>query len=190
MGTSSNHPSPNIPTWRPAKAILGRTDWAAERQSREIWQAALADREGRLRTDLGDPLLAGASRIAEAGLEPVSAVSSFHDSLNETQAAGLTLEMGKRALARAAAAKSGAEGFAAELFAEAASYYVSRDLPSFVGESGRVATTTDSIQFKEQIRNLAREAARSAGDVRTDPDGWQNYVSDVIARLQRGGGAR
>jgi hypothetical protein len=98
--------------------------------------------------------------------------------------------MGKRALARSAAAKSGAEGFASELFAEAASYYVSRDLPGFVGEPGRVGTTTDAINFKEQIRSVARDAALSAGTVRTDPDGWQQYVSDVLKALGRGGGAR
>jgi hypothetical protein len=189
MGTSSNHPSPNIPIWRPARAILGRTDWPAERQSREIWQGALADRGGRLPSDLGDPLLAEACRLAESRLGPFEAVQSFHNSMNANYAAGLPLEMGKRALARAAAAGSGAEGFASELFAEVASYYVARDLPSYVGEPGRVGTTTDSIQFKEQIRGIARETARTAGEVRTDPEGWQRYVSAVLAALQRKGGA-
>jgi len=190
MGTSSNHPSPNIPIWRPAKAILGRSDWTAERQSNELWRAALADREGRLRADLSDPLLASASRLAEAGLDPSSAVRSFRESLNEAQAAGLTLDMGARALARAAAAKTGAQGFASELFAEAASYYVSRDLPSYIGETGRVGTTSDAIRFKDEIRNIARETARAGGTVRTDPEGWREYVSAVIGALQRGGGAR
>lgn len=188
MGTSTNQRSPNRPTWRLATAILGRPEWTAERQSSEIWRAALADREGRLYKELADPLLADACRIAEAGQDPVKAVDSFHGRLNETFAAGLTLEMGKRALVRACAAKSGVSGFASELFAEAASYYVSRDLPSLVGQSGRITTTTEAVRLKDQIRAVARDTALISGTIKADADGWRTYVSNVIAALQKGRG--
>ena len=190
MGTSTNQPSPNIPTWRLATAILGRPEWTAERQSREIWRAATSDREGRLYGELANPLLVEACRIAEGGQDPISASQYFHERLNENHAAGLALEMAKRALVRAAATGSGASGFASELFAEAASYYVSRDLPSFVGQSGRISTTTEAVHLKDQIRTVARETALRTGPVKADIESWQVYVSRVIAALQGGGRSR
>jgi hypothetical protein len=53
-----------------------------------------------------------------------------------------------------------------------------------------VGTTSDAIRFKDEIRNIAKETARAGGTVRTDPEGWREYVSAVIGALQRGGGAR
>ena len=184
MGTSSNQSSPNTPNWQPAQAILGDPNWSVERQSEELWRSALMDRDGRLAEELVDPLLASACEIAEERIPPVSAVQSFNDTLCEQYAAGLTLDMAKRALARASASGSGSVGFAEELFAEATSYYASRDLPSFVGAAGRIQTSTDSIDLKENLRNIAREAARTAGPPATDTAGWQNYISRVIASLR------
>ncbi len=184
MGTSSNQSSPNVPEWRPAQAALGHLDWPAERQSEELWQSALADRDGRLTEELADPLLATACEIAEERIPPDSAVQSFDNTLNQQHAAGLTLDMAKRALARSSAAESGSLGFAEELFAEATSYYASRDLPSFVGAPGRIQTTSDSIALKENLRNIAREAARTAASIATDPEGWRSYISEVLASLR------
>ena len=184
MGTSSNQPSPNTPGWRPAQASLGHLDLAVERQSMELWRAALTDRDGRLVEELADPLLASACEIAEQRISPDSAVQSFDNTLNQQYAAGLTLDMAKRALARSSAAESGAVGFAEELFAEATSYYASCDLPSFLGAPGRIQTTTDSIALKENLRNIAREAARTAAPISTAPEGWRSYISEVLASLR------
>ncbi|MDE0084721.1 MAG: hypothetical protein OXU23_03350 [Candidatus Poribacteria bacterium] len=183
MGTSTNQSSPNIPRWQPVQTILGNLDWEAERQSMEIWQAAFTDRDGQLIEDLADPLLASACELAEERISPAQAVQSFDNTLSRQYAAGLTLDMAKRALARASADESGSVGFAEELFAEATSYYASRDLPSFVGAPGRVQTTSDSIALKENLRNIARSAARTAASIATDPEGWRSYISKVIASL-------
>ena len=184
MGTSSNQSSPNTHGWRPAQAVLGDPNWSVERQSKELWRSALTDRDGRLIEELADPLLASACEISEERIPPANAVQSFNNTLSEQYAAGLTIDMAKRALARASAAESGAVGFAEELFAEATSYYASRDLPSFVGAPGRVQTTTDSIALKENLRNIARATARTAASVATDPQGWRNYISEVLASLR------
>ena len=184
MGTSSNQPSPNTPSWNIAQAALGHLGLDVERQSEELWQSALMDRDGRLTEELTNPLLASACEIAEERISPARAVQSFDNTLNQQYAAGLTLDMAKRALARASAAESGSIGFAEELFAEATSYYASRDLPSFVGSPERVQTTSDSIALKESLRNIAREAARTAAPIATDLQGWRSYVSEVLASLR------
>jgi hypothetical protein len=189
VGTSSNPSSPNTPPWRPFKAILGDPKWPIERQSIELWQAALADRNGQLRDDLSNPLLAEVSRLADAKLTVASTIQSFNALLGNNHAASLTIDMAKRALVRAAATQAGSTGFASELFAEAASYYVSRDLPSYVGVSNRISTTSEAIQLKDDFRKIARESARTAA-VRTDPEGWKTYVSQVLTTLQGFGGLR
>ena len=186
MGTSTNQSSPNTPGWRPVKAILASTEWSVERQSLEIWRAALNDRQGRLQLELSDPLVANAGVIAEERVNPAQAMRAFDQTAVESYSAGLILDMAKRALVRASAARSGAEGFASELFAEAASYFASRDLPSYVGRPGRIQTSTGAIAFKNQIREIARQTALSASRVRTDIGGWQAYVSETLSSLQNG----
>lgn len=183
MGTSSNHRSPNTPNWNVTRSVLGNPQVSEDLQSREIWRAAMADRGDALRNDLGMPLLAAACDIAARATSPIEALSRFEQSVLSNRAASLTLDLGKRALARAVATKSGADGFAAELFAETAAYYVSRDLPSFVASHGRVKTTTEAIALKEKLKTVARQAAKSI-PVRTDPAGWKEYVSRVLTTLQ------
>ena len=185
MGTSSNQSSPNTPSWNIAQAALGSLSLDPEQQSEELWQSALTDRDERLTEELADPLLASACAIAEERISPALAVQSFDNTLSQQYAAGLTFDMAKRALARASAAESGSLGFAEELFAEATSYYASRDLPSFIGAPGHVQTTSDSIALKDNLRTIAREAARTASSIiTTDPGGWRSYISEVLASLR------
>jgi len=184
MGTSSNHRSPNTPNWNLTRSVLGNTQVSEDLQSREIWRAAIADRGDVLKSDLGMPLLAAACDIAGRATSASEALNRFEQSVLSNHAASLTLDLGKRALARAVATKSGADGFAAELFAETAAYYASRDLPSFVASVGRVNTTTEAIMLKEKLMNLARKAAQSV-PVRTDPAGWKDYISRVLSTLQK-----
>jgi hypothetical protein len=186
MGTSTNQPSPDTPSWRLARAVLGRKVTPLERQSQEIWQAALADRGGLLSSELGNPLLAEACRLAEARLAPSDAINAFHQRQTETYATSLILEIGKRALVRACAAESGGLGFASELFSETVAYYVARDLPSVVGARELTATTTEAIRLKDEIKAIARNAASTTKLITTDPEGWQSYVSSVVAGLRRG----
>lgn len=187
MGTSVNRPSPNTPSWQVVKAVIGAKRVPVERQSAEVWRAAVRDSTERLETELGSELLAAACDIAMRSKSPLEAVRQFESRVVETKAAGLTFDMAKRALARACAQSGGAEGYARELFAEAASYYLSRDLPSYVGAEGRVGSSSEAINLKEAVRSIARTTASSAGPPPRDSEGWRAYVSDVLARLQRGG---
>lgn len=187
MGTSSNHPSPSTPTWQPLKVVLGNERVSLERQSAEVWRAALADRDGRLVNELGNEMVARAAAIADTAPDAASAISSFRTDVVASKSAGLILDMANRALARTCHLGGGGSRFAAELMAEAASYYVSRDLPSYVGAQGRVGTTSASIELKTQLRNIARTASERVGPPRTDPAGWRDHVIAVAEYLRRGG---
>jgi hypothetical protein len=185
MGTSTSHPSPDTPSWRIVRQVLGREQAPVERQSEEIWKAVIAERSGRLQEELASPVFAAASSIAAASPSALEAARAFNQVAAEQRATGLALEMGRRALMRAVTAGGGAEGFGGELFAEAVSYYVSRDISSFVGAAGRVGTTTEAIALKDGLRAIARGVAGGV-PLRTDHDGWSAFVRNTFALLARG----
>jgi hypothetical protein len=166
--------------------VLGRTDVPIEQQSLELWRAVSGDRGDRLFEDFGSPVLAAAAAVASDARSPVDALRRFDDVVRRERAVGLTLDICRRALVRTVAMGEGG-AFGAELFAEAASYYVSRDLPSYLGAVRRVATASDAIALKNGFRDVARNAARSAsreGNPPSDPRGWHSYVTRVIDDLR------
>src|SRR3989442_3472928 len=116
MGTSSNQASPDLPSWRLARAALARTDVAVERQLRELWRAALAERGHQLYADLTGPEVRGASAIAAAEESPESAMAAFDGIVRKHGRAGVTLDLCRRALGRAVAGGGGTPRFASELF--------------------------------------------------------------------------
>lgn len=183
MGTSTNPRSPNTPQWRPLRAVLG-SGWPIERQSSEVWLAATADREGQLSDDLGAPEVAAAGQIASSGLNPVQATRAFDNVLEDSGAHGIIMDMARRALARAAAAESGVEGFATQLFTEAVSYYVSRELPSHVGRREGVSSTSAAIELKSRIKEVTRDIVRRQPAASAEPGEWKAYVSRVLATLR------
>jgi len=185
MGTSANQPSPKTPNWRLANAVLGNPSTSPERQHQELWRAAIGDQGDALVEALSNPLLANACALSKQSISPFEAIGRFEQSLLDSHNAGLILDLGKRALIRTVAGKKGVAGFASELFAETVSYYASRDLPSFVGAKGRISTTSDAIELKNQIREHTRKIAKMF-PVKTDPKGWKNYVSKVLDALQKG----
>lgn len=189
MGTSRNDPSPNTPPWRMARAALGREQIGPERQIEALWRAAAADRGERLEQAFAEPVLASACAIAGRAGSVVEALNGFDTAVAEQGAAGLAVDMGRRALARTAARGGTAAEFAGELFAEAASYYAARDLPSYVGAAGRVQSAADSLQLKSEFRRVTKEMVGRVGVPATDPEGWRRYVGGVLQTLT-GTGAR
>jgi hypothetical protein len=187
VGTSVSQPSPNTPNWRLARALLGRPDASPPDQVAELWRAATVDRARAWEAELADPLLAEAARIALTHRrDPQKALEQFDQSVYESRTRNFALELGRRALARAALSGTGPEGFAAELFSEATSYYVARDLPGFVGSPNRVKNAQDALRLKAELQNVARVMA-SGREVPVDARGWAHYVTATIGLLIRRG---
>jgi hypothetical protein len=184
MGTSKNFASPDTPPWKFALAVLGRLDVPLERQNREIWRSVEAERGPRTANEFSHPALATACRLASNASNVQVSLNSYEKHLAEQGKSGFAVEIGRRALARAVFSKQGSEGFARELFAEATSYYASRDLPSFVGSSGRVKTTSAAIALKADLKEITRTIVQSAGPPAVDPEGWGKFVGTVVKRLR------
>ncbi len=184
MGTSRNDRSPSTPSWKPALAAIGRPEVSPERQNREIWLAAAAERGEKLIKEFAHPSLAEACAYVAQGMPVEDALQRFDTATLHEYEAGLAIDMGRRALARAAAARGAARDFASELFAEAVSYYASRDLPSFVAAKNRIKTTSQSIELKSALRDITKNLVRSVGDPPATRRGWLRYVERVLSVLQ------
>jgi hypothetical protein len=184
MGTSRNDRSPITPPWKMVFAILGTPDVPAERQSMEIWRAVAADRGPKLVRDFSNQHLAEACRWVSEGLSVQKAMEDFNRSTSHESDAGLAIDMGRRALVRCAAVRGDATNFVGELFAEAISYYVSRDLPSYVGSEGRVSSSSDAIRLKTTLREITKQQVRSAGTPKVRPQEWGEYIGRVLRILQ------
>jgi hypothetical protein len=186
MGTSKNVRSPDIPPWKPFLAVVGRPDIPVERQARELWRAAYADRGSRLEDDFSQKTLAAACELAGSSRNVQAALRDYDAANQREHRAGLGVELGRRALVRAIARGTGAAGFAADLFADASSYYASRDLPSFLGAAGRVPNTSSAIELKNAISGVTREQVSKIGMPRTDAEGWASFVRSALTVLRGG----
>jgi len=190
MGTSVNQRSSASPSWAAARAVLGNVQAPIERQSEEIWRAAAADTDANLIPRLGGAEFAYAAQLAETSSGPLGAREAYDTYLAKAGVLSVVAEFARRALVRAVADHAGSLGYARELFAEAASYYIARDLPSIVGKSVRVATPSEAALLKQQIADIARSRAATVanslpqGQWAKSTLGWKRYVAAVVASLR------
>ena len=189
MGTSRNDRSPMTPPWKMVAAVIGTPDVPPLRQGIEIWRAVAADREEKLLRDFSNRSLAEACQWLSKGMPAQEAVVKFRHATMYEHSAGLAIDMGCRALARSAAQGADAASFVGELFAEAVSYYMSRDLPSYVGARGRIGNTSEAIRLKEAVRESTKQQVKSVGEPQFGRQ-WRGYIARVLKTLQGGGAAQ
>lgn len=184
MGTSVNVGSPNNNLWRIALSTLG-TDVPVERQSALMWHAAALDRQGGLFHDLTNDAVAAAFQVAVETRDASAAARAFDQLVLNYKYSGLYLQWAKRALVRTARVSGSRTDFVAELLSEVASYYISRDLPSFVGARSRIETMSQALELKDRFLNIARSTARRV--VQTIPSRvpWGLVVERTLEELQR-----
>jgi hypothetical protein len=185
VGTSRNDPSPPTPSWKAARAVLGKTDVSVAMQAREVCRAAAHDREGALQRDLSHPLLAKAWELSREALSPHQALQSFDEAALHVANVGLAVEFGRRALARCTLQAAAPKSFPSELFSDAIGYYVARDLPSVVAVQGRVQAVSDAIKLKSSIRDFVHSRVSDLGEPSKSPKGWQTFVAKVTDALQK-----
>jgi len=184
MGTSVNQGSPDTPNWRLPKAVLGRARVPPARQLAELWEAALADRKGRLREEVTDVIIGRVAVMAAQHANVSQALAAFDAEVGASGRASVVLDLARRSLVRCVAADAGRAAFAADFFAELTGYYVSRDLPSFVARPDRVKSTTQAITLKNRIVETARKTVAQAVG-RASSEDWTIIASNATAALRR-----
>lgn len=190
MGTSTSQRSPSTTNWSIVGSVLGRPDVPLERQAAELWRAASSDPQVRLAERLSSEVLVAASHLAESRDAPAVVGESYDRLVAETKAADVFSDIGRRALVRAVIGGGGVERFAQELFAETASYYVSRDLASYVAAPGRVASTEAAIALKRAIIIHTKQAVAARPHLDVTPRVWSQHVAGAIGRLTESGSRR
>lgn len=155
------------------------------KQLAEVWRAAIAQRGDGLLDALAHPAVAtalGAALAQSGGAE--AAVDAFETARSTAGAAGLQFDLARRAALRSVARGLDFNHTAAEFLAEVTDYFVSRDLPSFVGASGRVRNVADSESLRRSLRDLARSASLVRGRV-SGPKSWRRFVVGAVERLKK-----
>ena len=185
MGTSSNPRSPNTPSWRIVRAVVGSAGSPIDQQSREIWRAAAADLNANLINYLSSPRVFQIAQIAQEASSPSDAVDRFAAVVRKSGNAPFLDAAAQRALLRAVAQKGGVGRFAGELLSETAAYYASRELPSVVGRAGRIGTAADAISLKGQLRSIARSEGEGTIGSPSSSDSWATRVRTAIDKLAR-----
>jgi hypothetical protein len=184
VGTSRNDPSPDVPVWRRAKAILGNPRFSPGEQGAALWQAALSERRERLTEELSDPVLVRACALAGERTSASEALSRFDSVLFDARSASVTVEFARRALGRAALKRGGAGLFAVELFAEITDYYAARDIPSIVSTSNRVRTVSETIRLADELRGIVRQRIEALGEPGHRQREWSSYVRRALTTLR------
>jgi hypothetical protein len=185
MGTSRNDRSPDTPNWKPVLAVIGNSNVEAERQNLEIWRAAVAENGSLLERSLGGPLLVHACRVLGQRLEIANAVAEFDTAAREANESTFISDLTRRAFIRSSARNDSSSRFIEETFSEIVTYYASRDLPSYIGASGRISDVSQSVDLKKSLQNATKEKVSAEGRPPTDFTGWKRYVARVLAALQK-----
>lgn len=189
MGTSKSQPSPNTPNWRAAQLAYTNPNVSIDRAVQEIWRAATNQPAGDLAALLAQPVVAECFQAARGADSRAMAVELASRHVAQSGEASLAAVMAQRAVALSYGTENSLASFTTALFSEAGNYLVARDLPGFIGASGRAKTLAEGIALKHQIRSriaaqvedVRRPAARNLAK------GWSAYVSEVIARLRATG---
>ncbi len=187
MGTSISQRSPETSNWRAVAAGYTSDVISVERTVQEIWRAATNQPEGNLPADLGNPIVAECLRIAINSNSREEAAMLSSREIAFSGQASLAADIAQRAVVKAFRGEEDRViAFTKSLFSEAGNYFVSRDLPGYIGDSGRARNISESISLKndicEQIARTVSTVPRPDA-ISSDAAIWRSYVNDVVNRL-------
>ena len=184
MGTSVNQRSPDTLNWRAVQATYEDQSFPVDRVLQEIWRAA-SDKNADFSLMLAEPIVWQLRDIALKAQSPVEAAARAGRAIAQTKQTSLVADIAYRAAVQAASSLERAQTYSERVFAEASNYLVSRDLPGFVGATGRNSTVPDSIQFKSSVLRATAEAVRDVGlPSASTPKAWQRHTAAVLNRLR------
>lgn len=185
MGTSVNQSSVPSANWSAAQAGY-RTTIPVGRVVQEIWRAATNQQEGDLGALLREPIVARIGQLAQQQKAPQEIAADTARAITESKTASLATDIARRAAVQAALTRNPAETYGQRLFAEAANYLISRDLPGFVGGNNRNKNISDAIAFKNALLENTINVVKAAGPADfSSTQRWHRYVTAVIDRLKR-----
>lgn len=184
MGTSVNQASPRTLNWNAAQAGYRDASIPIARVASEVWRAALNQESGNIAQLIAQPIVAHLGDLAARAQSAADISKSAAFAIVQSKQSSLATDIARRAAVQCISASDRFATYTEQLFAEATTYLVSRDLPGFVG-NGRAKTVADSLELKaalaKHVVGLAREVDRPAS---ADERAWAKYVNTVVQHLR------
>lgn len=187
MGTSVNQRSPRTGPWDAVAAAYRNGSIPLDRTLQLVWRAALREPGCNVKELL---ISDGVMTCLEAALHyrtPAEALTGARAQLAERKSMSFIASIARRAAALSCQADDPAAAFAANLFVQMTDYFVSRDLPSYVGAPYRNKGVSDAMEFKDRLRGMTCELLMP---IATSPtlratEAWEAYVSTALKLLAR-----
>jgi len=187
MGTSVNQRSPDTDNWRVVQDIYIDPDLSAADSLKVLWRAASNPNEPNLYGLLSRPEIAGLADLLDRHYGPAEAASATRAELASTKVSSLATDIAARAIIQCTGKEEAKSLYVQQLFAEATSYLVARDLPGYVGRSEKLPTVGSAKKFIAEMRDLAAVAARqTALPEGLSRENWPAYVRSVVSNIRRG----
>lgn len=163
-------------------SVLGLTAVSTRRQHLELWRAVVAEQGETLARQLSSPIVARACQLAEASRSAHEATRTL-STLLARDVTPFAFDLASRALVRSFASSNRARAFAAELFAEATTYFASAHLSSAVGRRDKIADTSEMARLGEELQEVTRALVDGVGEPRYEGNQWPFYVRRVLDAL-------
>jgi hypothetical protein len=183
MGTSVSHRSPPTIGWKSISACYSSPDAPLDRTATEIWRAAFQQDES-LRTQLGSQVVADCIKAASESL-PREEVKQRVKEISATKQNSVVGEFAKRAFLLKAGGAFEGETPTAVLFRQLTDYYISRDIPGYVGPSYRCKTVAELRELKKSIGDVVAQKVNTAQrQLSLSGKPWAEVFPVILQRLQ------
>lgn len=183
MGTSVSQRSPNTGGWRAVSACYTAESIPIDRTATEIWRAA-AKQDDSLAQQLGSRTVTACVDAANARATQESAAKTIEE-VSLSKQNNVVGEFAKRMLMVKASGGASEDTPTAALFRQLTDYYVSRDIPGFVGEHFRCKTISELRAFKQQVCDaVATKVKAIERQERLARRSWTDAYRIVLQKLQ------
>lgn len=183
MGTSVSQRSPNTGGWRAVAACYATEHISVERTVTEIWRAAFKQ-DSSLSEQLGSAPVAACIEAARRSL-PSEEAGRTIEQINRAKQNNVVGEFAKRMLMLKANGGAKDETPTAVLFRQLTDYYVSRDIPGYLGEKFRCKDISQLRAFKERLAEIVAakvQAVERREQLLEKP--WHESYRIILQRLQ------
>lgn len=184
MGTSVSHRSPQTVGWKAVSACYSNADVPIDRTASEIWRAA-SRQDDNLQKQLGSRVVVECIDAASESLSR-EAVARRVAEISATKENSVVGEFAKRAFLLKAAGAYQGDTPAAALFRQLTDYYISRDIPGYVGPDYRCKTVADLRELKRSVGDaVARKVNAIERQLGLSGKPWAEVYPAILQRLQQ-----
>lgn len=155
MGTSVNQRSPDTPNWKIVQKVYENKNLSLDRALKEIWRATGNSRECDLGRQLENNTIALIAQIAENSKAPAEVAKKVTELISREKSSSLATDIAKRAAMQSVGKENTKQFFVQRLFSEVTNYIVSRDLPGYISNTGKLQTVRQGATFKKELSELA-----------------------------------